>query len=102
MSNLCGIWNSFHIHDFREIKNNLDEVENIYFQEEELKTKEEEKRQQEKNNYDNYIRNSGIEPLDIIKKLKELLDSGAITQEEYNKKKEALFGIKYELSHSII
>ncbi|MGO0905545.1 hypothetical protein ACTPC6_07155 [Clostridioides difficile] len=26
-----GIWNSFYIHDFREIQNNLDEVENIFF-----------------------------------------------------------------------
>lgn len=85
-----GILNSFHIHDFREIQNNVDEVENIYFQEEEVETKEEERLRQEKNNDNNYIRNSGIDPLDRIKKLKELLDSGAITQEEYNKKKKAL------------
>ncbi|MGO1044170.1 hypothetical protein ACTPEO_15650 [Clostridioides difficile] len=26
-----GIWNSFYIHGFREIQNNLDEVENIFF-----------------------------------------------------------------------
>lgn len=85
-----GILNSFHIQDFREIQNNVDEVENIYFQEEELENKEEEKLRQEKNNDNNYIRNSGIDPLDRIKKLKELLDSGAITQEEYNKKKKEL------------
>lgn len=85
-----GILNHFKIQDFSKIRNNVDEVENIYFREEEVETKEEEKLRQEKNNDNNYIRNSGIDPLDRIKKLKELLDSGAITQEEYNKKKKAL------------
>ncbi|MDI0265503.1 SHOCT domain-containing protein [Clostridioides difficile] len=85
-----GILNHFRIQDFSKIRNNVDEVENIYFREEEVETKEEEKLRQEKNNDNNYIRNSGIDPLDRIKKLKELLDSGAITQEEYNKKKKVL------------
>lgn len=34
-----------------------------------------------------------VDPLDRIKKLKELLDSGAITQEEYNKKKKRIIRI---------
>ena len=31
-------------------------------------------------------------PLDVIKKLKELLDLGAITQEEFDSKKEKIMG----------
>ncbi|EGT4687068.1 SHOCT domain-containing protein, partial [Clostridioides difficile] len=90
-----GIYNSVYIDYFRNIQNNLDNVENLEFNEFELKTEEEEKREQEKieqekNSYNNYIQNRVVDPLDRIKKLKELLDSGAITQEEYNKKKKEL------------
>ncbi|ENY8430020.1 SHOCT domain-containing protein [Clostridioides difficile] len=90
-----GIYNSVYIDYFRNIQNNVDNVENLEFNEFELKTEEEEKREQEKieqekNSYNNYIQNRVVDPLDRIKKLKELLDSGAITQEEYNKKKKEL------------
>ncbi|HBF4490696.1 TPA: SHOCT domain-containing protein [Clostridioides difficile] len=85
-----GIGKSAIIKNFRSIQNGTESVENVEFYEYEILTKQEEKELNEKNNDNNYIRNSGIDPLDRIKKLKELLDSGAITQEEYNKKKKAL------------
>lgn len=85
-----GIGKSAIIENFRSIQNGTESVENVEFYEYEIMTKQEEKELNEKNNDNNYIRNSGIDPLDRIKKLKELLDSGAITQEEYNKKKKAL------------
>ncbi|UWD47724.1 SHOCT domain-containing protein [Clostridioides difficile] len=85
-----GICKSAIIEDFRSIQNGTESAENVEFYEYEIMTKQEEKELNEKNNDNNYIRNSGIDPLDRIKKLKELLDSGAITQEEYNKKKKAL------------
>ncbi|MCC0665369.1 SHOCT domain-containing protein, partial [Clostridioides sp. ZZV15-6597] len=78
------------IDDFRKVQNDVDEVGKFEFLEEKLKTTEEIEKEQEKNNDNNYIQNSGIDPLDRIKKLKELLDLGAITQEEYNKKKKEL------------
>ncbi|MCC0648891.1 SHOCT domain-containing protein [Clostridioides sp. ZZV15-6598] len=85
-----GIGKSAIIENFRSIQNGTKSAKNVEFYEYEIMTKQEEKELNEKNNDNNYIRNSGIDPLDRIKKLKELLDSGAITQEEYNKKKKAL------------
>ncbi|NJJ34919.1 SHOCT domain-containing protein [Clostridioides difficile] len=85
-----GIGKSAIIKNFRSIQNGTESAENVEFYEYEIMTKQEEKALNEKNNDNNYILSSGIDPLDRIKKLKELLDSGAITQEEYNKKKKVL------------
>jgi hypothetical protein len=44
------------------------------------------------NNSQTVIQNVAIDPLDQLKKLKELLDAGIVTQEEFDEKKKSLMG----------
>ena len=84
MNNGIGVSTSSGIIKFLFIKNNL-EIYNVIS---ELLEKRQDKKD---NDYDN--QNECISNADEIKKYKELLDSGAITQEEYEKKKRQLLDL---------
>lgn len=83
-----GKLNSISIRYYRRVQTGEESILDLYVGEHDIMTDEEIQKgidEAEKKNYQSYV-----DPLDRIKKLKALLDSGAITQEEYNKKKKEL------------
>lgn len=83
-----GRYNRIYIQYYRKVQTGEKSALDLHLSESDIMTDEEIQKgidEAEKKKYQSYV-----DPLDQIKKLKELLDSGAITQEEYNKKKKEL------------
>lgn len=83
-----GRYNRIYIQYYRKVQTGEESALDLHLSESDIMTDEEIQKgidEAEKKKYQSYV-----DPLDQIKRLKELLDSGAITQEEYNKKKKAL------------
>lgn len=83
-----GRYNRIYIQYYRKVQTGEESALDLHLSESDIMTDEEIQKgidEAEKKKYQSYV-----DPLDQIKRLKELLDSGAITQEEYNKKKKEL------------
>lgn len=83
-----GRYNSIYIQYYRKVQTGEESALDLHVMGWDIMTDEEIQKgidEAEKKKYQSYV-----DPLEQIKKLKELLDSGAITQEEYNKKKKEL------------